>query len=1081
MKSFISHYTIHNIQYSILNTNYSKIKHSLKGVKMKKLILFFLLVLTISITGSKSVYSDNEMFKSVASGNWNSNSTWAYSTNGGTNWYSAISTPNAASGAILISSFTVVTITANVTADQITVQSGAVVSINSGITFTYPGNANTFTLEGVEVSGEGTFKAEGPMTIDIRAGSVFSAALKVASGTVRVTDLASPRIGRLYGPVTVDSGAVLTPNVSSLTAYGLEIYGNLTNNGTLTSAGTNSNYISFKGPAIVNNGSIVSSVFNLDTTSTISGAGSWSPTVTLGISANVEVTMMSDINFSPGGTLLVSGGGILNPNGFNVNFTSGTFTLNSGATVLNSGLFKTRNNVNINVRAGSFFNVNLKVENGITSAADYSSPRIGSLYGNVTVDPGATLSATETSNVYYNLQFYGNLTNNGTLSSAGATAKTMTMKGSSMINNGSIVCSNFNIDSTATISGTGSWSPYTILGIGANGNVTLMSDVNFSPGSGLTVTSGGILNPNGYNVNYSSGTFTLNSGATVVNSGLFKTQNTVNINVRAGSFFNVPLKVLSGITSAADYSSPRVGSLFGDVTVDSGATLSATESTNFSYNLQFYGNLINNGTLSSAGASGKTMTLKSASMINNGLVKTSKFNFETFANLGGTGSFTSDITVLSGSAVTLTSDHQFKNMVINAGGSFDISNRQVGFTASNPITQNGTFITANSDILYNGTALQSISTTNINYVGLKLNNPAGATLTNNITIPDTLSVILGDLNLNGKIITLTPDAYMTETPGNTVYGTTGYITTTRNIGTPNNLNVGGIGAVLTASSSLGSTEIRRGHTVQTGLNGGTSIKRYYDITPTNNSGLNATLVFKFDDSELNLKPEPSLKLFKSTNAGSTWIYMGGTVNIATNEITLSGLTSFSRWSADSSGVSAAITTLMQGFYNNVTNQLSMSDTVRAYLRNTFAPYAVVDSSIGIIDSLTFKASYQFPNAPDGNYYIQLKHRNSLETWSKFGVNYQTSITLNYDFTFAASQSYGNNTILKGSKYCMYSGDVTQDGYIDLADVVNIYNNGALFVNGYVATDVNGDLITDLADVLIAYNNAIVFVSAKYPA
>ncbi|MCB0726337.1 MAG: hypothetical protein KDD00_02660, partial [Ignavibacteriae bacterium] len=280
--------------------------------------------------------------------------------------------------------------------------------------------------------------------------------------------------------------------------------------------------------------------------------------------------------------------------------------------------------------------------------------------------------------------------------------------------------------------------------------------------------------------------------------------------------------------------------------------------------------------------------------------------------------------------------------------------------------------------------------------------------------------------------------------------------------------------------SLGSTEIKRGHTVQNGLNGGTSIKRYYDITPANNTGLNASLVFKYDDSELNGKPEPSLKLFKSTNSGSSWLFMGGNVNIASNEITLNGITSFSRWSADSSGVSAAITLIMEGFYNIPTSNLNMSDTVRVYLRNSATPYAIVDSSIGIIDSLTFKSAYQFPNAPSGSYYLQLKHRNSLETWSKNPVIYFQDTTLNYDFTFAATQAFGNNEILKGTKYCIYSGDVTQNGFIDLTDVVQINNDANAFKTGYQVSDANGNSIVGLDDVLIAYNNSLNFVSKKTP-
>ncbi|MBK7255875.1 MAG: hypothetical protein IPI04_18700 [Ignavibacteria bacterium] len=44
------------------------------------------------------------------------------------------------------------------------------------------------------------------------------------------------------------------------------------------------------------------------------------------------------------------------------------------------------------------------------------------------------------------------------------------------------------------------------------------------------------------------------------------------------------------------------------------------------------------------------------------------------------------------------------------------------------------------------------------------------------------------------------------------------------------------------------------------------------------------------------------------------------VNINTNEITLNGITSFSRWSSDSSNASASIKMVMGGFYNPVGKQ-----------------------------------------------------------------------------------------------------------------------------------------------------------------
>lgn len=262
---------------------------------------------------------------------------------------------------------------------------------------------------------------------------------------------------------------------------------------------------------------------------------------------------------------------------------------------------------------------------------------------------------------------------------------------------------------------------------------------------------------------------------------------------------------------------------------------------------------------------------------------------------------------------------------------------------------------------------------------------------------------------------------------------------------PIGLNVAGIGAVLTTATNLGNTEIRRGHTLQSGLNGGTSIKRYYDITPTTNTGLNATLVFKYDDSELNGKPEPSLKLFKSTNSGATWLYQIGSVNVSTNEITLSGIPSFSRWSSDSSAVSASVKMVLQGFYDPATNTLNMSDTVRAYLRNTTFPFAPVDSAKEILNSVTLKAGFQFMNAVTGTYYLQIKHRNALETWSSVGLLYTAGATFNQDFSFAKNMAFGSNQIQVDAApltFAFWSGDVNQDGIIDAGDISLVENNAA---------------------------------------
>ncbi len=119
-----------------------------------------------------------------------------------------------------------------------------------------------------------------------------------------------------------------------------------------------------------------------------------------------------------------------------------------------------------------------------------------------------------------------------------------------------------------------------------------------------------------------------------------------------------------------------------------------------------------------------------------------------------------------------------KSITINSGGTFDISNHTARFTASNPIGNIGTFIVTNSNVEYNGLTLQTISIVDIAYAGLIINNPLGTRLSgtqliNEVYVNDTLSILVGDLDLNGKVITVSPTGYLTETSGNTVKGSTG--------------------------------------------------------------------------------------------------------------------------------------------------------------------------------------------------------------------------------------------------------------------------------------------------------------------
>lgn len=174
-----------------------------------------------------------------------------------------------------------------------------------------------------------------------------------------------------------------------------------------------------------------------------------------------------------------------------------------------------------------------------------------------------------------------------------------------------------------------------------------------------------------------------------------------------------------------------------------------------------------------------------------------------------------------------------------------------------------------------------------------------------------------------------------------------------------------------------------------------------------------------------------------------------------------------------------ITSLIEGFYNSSIS-LNLKDTIWIYLRNTIIPYyTITDSAKTELDS-NGQGLVNFTNAVnDVWYYLIIKHRNSIETWSSQKIMFQGN-QISYDFTTGANKAYGNNLVLKGSKYCIYGGDSNQDGIIDLTDVNLIYNDAKNAVSGYVNSDLTGDNFVDLSDLTLAFNNSAGFVKVIRP-
>jgi hypothetical protein len=174
-----------------------------------------------------------------------------------------------------------------------------------------------------------------------------------------------------------------------------------------------------------------------------------------------------------------------------------------------------------------------------------------------------------------------------------------------------------------------------------------------------------------------------------------------------------------------------------------------------------------------------------------------------------------------------------------------------------------------------------------------------------------------------------------------------------------------------------------------------------------------------------------------------------------------------------------ITAVIEGLYNNDSNKM-VSDTVTVELNNSTFPYELVESKKGVLNSSgmgTFIFSSVVNNTP---YYIVIKHRNGVETWSATGKSF-VSDNLSYNFTTSQTQAFGSNLIHKGTKWCIYSGDVNQDGLVDSGDLASVDNDNSLYVTGYTVTDVNGDGIVDSGDLAITDNNNSLYVGKIVPA
>ncbi len=171
---------------------------------------------------------------------------------------------------------------------------------------------------------------------------------------------------------------------------------------------------------------------------------------------------------------------------------------------------------------------------------------------------------------------------------------------------------------------------------------------------------------------------------------------------------------------------------------------------------------------------------------------------------------------------------------------------------------------------------------------------------------------------------------------------------------------------------------------------------------------------------------------------------------------------------------------IEGFYTGggmmvavadpITNPL-VCDTLTLELATSTAPNSVMYTASTILYT-NGMAQFTFPPAVNNsNFYLVVRHRNALQTWSSSSIILSNNVT--YDFTNLSTKAYGGEMqeMIDGN-FTIRSGDVNNDGIINQLDFQDVLDATQLFQSGYMHADLNGDGLVESTDFSLVENNLL---------
>ncbi len=510
-----------------------------------------------------------------------------------------------------------------------------------------------------------------------------------------------------------------------------------------------------------------------------------------------------------------------------------------------------------------------------------------------------------------------------------------------------------------------------------------------------------------------------------------------------------------------------------------------------------------------------SVTINSGGVYEVSAASTSVANVTISQSSGSMFRYSSDIAATLPASIT-----NYKNLILSGSG---VKTLGANTTINESLQLSGSFTTlglSTFTLTYNPLAIlrygetgQQLSQTTTNTewpaangpLNVQINNSGGVTLHSSRALTGTLTLTNGFLLLGNNNLTMGASSTFAGTPSSTnmiiTNGTgnliksianspalpysivfpigentesTDYSPVTLNI-TSGNFNSASISARVVNSKhpSLSSNAVDY-------------LNRYWVLSSAGISSakMNITGAYQISDitgSESNL--------YSIQNTNGQWTKLSP-VNSSLHEISGTGVSSLSDFTGsglDGFGITMNITFIPEGYYRSDTSPLPVSDTFQATLASTVSPnYADIETVNIKLDSVSFTGTATFSTAPSGVYYLYIKGMSLVSTWTASPIALSQCVKFSYNFTSGLDKAYSipgfpyESMILKGTKWCIYNGDVDQDELIGNIDLVMIDNDAYNVVETHGATDLDGDSFVGNVDLTICDNHAFWLVESQSP-